>query len=61
MLQAPVIPNPPAGVVAAGIVVRQAALLGSVKFLTPAEAATIERTGDLQVERTWEYWQMEVS
>ena len=38
-----------------------AATLGSVTFLTPAEAATIEKTGDLLVERTWEYWQMEVS
>lgn len=39
----------------------QAAALGDVKFLSVAEAATIEVTGDLQVERTWEYWRMEVA
>ena len=36
-----------------------AATLGKVTFLSAAEAAAIEETGDLQVERTWEYWKME--
>ena len=36
-----------------------AATLGKVTFLSAAEAAAIEETGGLQVERTWEYWKME--
>ena len=33
-----------------------AAALGKVTFLSAGEAAKIEETGDLLVERTWEYW-----
>ena len=37
-----------------------ASALGKVKFLTEGEAATAEKLGELQVERTWEFWKMAI-
>jgi len=35
-------------------------LLGNVNYLTPEEAAAAEELGDAQVERTWEFWKMQI-
>jgi len=38
-----------------------ATALGKVTFLSEGEADAVEQIGELQVERTWEYWKMEVA
>ena len=38
-----------------------ATALGKVTFLSAREAAKIEETGDLLVERTWEYWKKQAA
>jgi ribulose-5-phosphate 4-epimerase/fuculose-1-phosphate aldolase len=38
-----------------------AASMGKVNYLTPEEAAAAEKLGDLQVERTWEFWKMQIA
>ncbi len=35
--------------------------LGKVNYLTVEEAATAEKLGELQVERAWEFWKMQVA